>query len=236
MKFSKITSLLLFIILTLTLMVGCRCVPSSEKWYFYSYKDEMVFLNNIKMMLGFSDASHVYPFAGVTNQNIGISFSDDGKIEFTDRDGVTHYGTFTYEHQGLNYTSFTITLENGEIIKGDSMKRNGSPRLALTYKDIIYNFITENKRSSITMDDVVSKIRDGNIESLKEAEVIKKEDGFSVKFSEIISYPIRETTAVYAIRINADGTYEILDQLYEGEALSTYNNEADYVVIYYLEK
>lgn len=236
MKFTKIALLLTIFILLLGVMTSCRCEPSSETWHFHSYRGEMTFIGGLKMELGFSDASHAYPFAGASNSNIGISFTKDGKVVFTDKEGATHYGTYTYEHQGFNYTSFTITLDNGEIIKGDAMKGNGDPKLALTYKDVIYNFTNQNKRSNITIDDVVKQIVTGEIDTLKEVTVYKTESGYSVAFSEMISYPIKEDTAVFAMRINKDGSYDILDALIEGEALSTYNDDANYIVIYYIEK
>ncbi len=235
MKISKIALLLVFIILTLTVMTGCRLVPFKEEWHFYSYKEDMVFMNGVTLNLGFSDASIVYPFAGVEADNIGISFTKDGKVEFTAKDGITRYGTYTFEHIG-NYTSFTITLEDGEIIEGSSMKNMKGKKLALTYKDTIYNFTDEQKRVGIKTDAVIEQIVNGNYGDLNESSVVKTESGFSVKFSEIVSYPIRETTAVYAVQINADGSYEVLNELHEGEVLSTYNNEADYVIIYYIVK
>ena len=235
MKISKIALLLVFIMLALTVMTGCRLAPFKEEWYFYSYVEDITFINGVTLNIGFSDASTVYPFAGVDTDNIGISFTQDGKVEFTAKDGVTRYGTYTFEHIG-NYTSFTITLEDGEIIEGSSMKSLKNKKLALTYKDTIYNFTHEQKRVGIKIDSVIEEIVGGNYGYLNESSVVKTESGFSVKFSEIVSYPIRETTAVYAVQINADGSYEVLSELREGEVLSTYNNEADYVVIYYIEK
>ena len=235
MKFSKIALLLVFIMLALTVMTGCRLAPFKEEWHFFSYKQEMTFINGVKMTLGFSDASIVYPFSGVENQNISISFSNDGNVEFTDKNGVSHRGTYTYEHIG-NYTSFVITLENGEIIEGSSMKTAKENKLALTYGGVIYNFKDKNQRSGTTMDDVILQVYNGNYRGLNEATIRKNDEGYSVHFSEIVSYPIKETTVVYAIQINTDGSYEVLSELREGEVLSTYNNEADYVVIYYIEK
>ena len=235
MKIKRIALLLTFIILTVTLMTGCRLAPFKEEWYFYSYKEDVTFMNGVTLNLGFSDASIVYPFAGVEADNIGISFTKDGKVEFTSKDGVTHYGTYTYEHSG-NYTSFTITLNNGEIVEGSSMKTSKANKLSLTYKGTIYNFIDEDQRSGVTVNDVISQIMSGKIGDLNEATVFKNEEGYGVRFSEMIYYPITATTAVYAMQINKDGSYEVLTELREGEVLSTYNNQADYVIIYYIEK
>lgn len=235
MKMRRLLLILSVMAFALIFATGCRCVPSDEQWFLYSYKDEIEFIGGIKLDLGFSSASHAYPFAGIKSEDTAISFSKDGSVVFTDVDGVTHRGTFTYEHQGLNYTSFTITLENGEVIKGDSIAMMDETKLALTYKDVIYNFTAEDLRTKTTIDDVIQMIVSGDIGSLNEAEVVKTEKGHSVVFSEMVSYPITEKTAVYAIKINADGTYEILDKVLEGKALSTYNNAADYIVIYYVE-
>jgi hypothetical protein len=236
MKIARIALLLILLTLALTVMSGCRCTPYKPTWYFYSYKADMEFMNGVTKNLGFSDASNAYPFAGAGNSQIGISFSKDGKVEFTTLEGETLHGTYTYAHTSINFTSFTITLENGETIEGNSYRGIGKKRLALTYKDVIYNFTNEEKSQFITMDDIIASIKAGNREKLNMATVIKTENGFSVKYSDLISYPIAEETAVFAITIHADGTYTVLDELYEGEVLSTYNNDANYVVIYYLEK
>ena len=236
MKISRILSLIIIALLSLTLLVGCRCTPYKEEWHFYSYKQDITFVGGVKLNMGFSDASHAYPFAGVESQNIGISFSKDGKVEFTPKDGKALHGTYTYEHAGRNYTSFTITLENGEIIEGSSIKTLKDTKLALTYQGVIYNFIDKDKRMGITIDDVIRRILDGDKDCLNEATVLKDGDGYAVRFSEMIYYPIKEETAVYAVQIYKDGSYAILDELREGNVLSTYNNGADYIVVYYIEK
>lgn len=236
MKISKIALLLILIILSLNALTSCRCEPSSVNWYLYSYKDNMTFINGVTLNLGFSDASNAYPFAGVENQNIGISFFEDGRVEFTTKEGTTLYGTYTYWHQRTNYTSFKITLENGEIIEGDAIDNLTSKTLVFDYKDVTYNFSNENKRKNITMDDVVKNIHSGNTNSLHRSTVVNNQGTYEVQFSDIVSYVIEEDTAVFAIRINSDGRYDILDEIYEGNVLSTYSNEGNYIVLYYIEK
>ncbi len=236
MKIARSLSVFILMLFALALMTGCRCVPSAEKWYFYSYRAEMEFLNGVKLTLGFSDASQAFPFAGASCDNIAISFTKDGKVEFTDADGVTHLGTYNYEHVKSNYTNFTITLDNGEKIEGSSMKSGKKAKLSIEYKGVFYNFRTENSRSGIKIEDVIKQILDGDFGDLHEAKAVKTENGFSVQFNEFVSYPIKEGTAAYVIKIKADGTYEILDEIVEGDVLSTYNNEADYIVLYYIEK
>ena len=239
MKKNKIIKTSLFIVVliisVLLLLNSCRCKPFKEEWEFFSYKDKMVFINGVTLDMGFSDASNVYPFAGAESQNIGISFTKDGKVEFTPKDGVTLHGTYTFEHDGLTYTSFTITLENGEIVEGSCMKKLRETKLALKYQGIVYNFKTESERVGLTIYDVVYNIHNGNYDGLHEAEVIITEEKTGVQFSEMLHYPIKDSTAVFAIRIHKDGTFEILDELVEGKVYSTYNNKADYIVLYYID-
>ena len=236
MKIARIALILLLSFLMLLSMTACRCEPSAEDWYFYSYKKDMVFINGVTLKLGFSDASVVYPFAEAESQHIGISFSKSGEVEFTDVTGKTHIGTYTYEHFKNRYTNFTITLENGDVIEGSSIKSGKNVKLSLIYNDIIYNFSNTNQRIGTTMDEVIAQIVAGELDTLNKASVVKTEKGLSVVFSEMISYPITEETAVYAVRISADGTYEVLDAVVEGEAFSTYNDDANYLIIYYIEK
>ena len=239
MKKKKILKVALFlvvlIILTLLLLRGCRCKPYKVDWNFFSYKEDVVFINGVTLNMGFSDASHTYPFAGVQNQNIGISFSKDGKVEFTPKDGVTLYGTYTFENDGLTYTSFTITLENGEIAEGSCMKTLQETKLALTYQGIVYNFTKGNQRKGTTIYDITQRVANGDYDTLSEAEVIIRGGECGVQFSEMLYYPIKEGTAVFAIRVHSNGSYEILDQVVEGKVYSTYNNKADYIVIYYID-
>lgn len=239
MKIPKIAKIILFliiaVIIVLLLLRSCRLAPFKEEWYFFSYREDVVFLNGVTLSMGFSDASHAYPFAEVKNQNIGISFTNDGKVEFTTKDGTTLYGTYTYENDGLTYTSFKITFENGETAEGSCMKSMGEKKLAFVYKETIYNFSDKNQRVNITTDDVIKRILNGDIDCLNESTVVKTPKGYSVRFSEMLSYPIEESTSVYAVWIHSDGTYEVLNELREGNVLSTYNNEADYVVIYYID-
>ena len=44
---------------------------------------------------------------------------------------------------------------------------------------------------------------------------MKKDGECGVQFSEMMYYPINEGTAVYAIRIHSNGTYEVLDKVAE---------------------
>lgn len=236
MKIARIALILVFFILALTVTTGCTVAPSDETWYFFSYREDFTFMNGVTMNLGFSDASHLFPFAGAETENINISFSKDGNVTFTPKDGITRHGTYTYKTEGINsYTSFVITLDNGEVIEGSSMKNVNETRLALEYGGIVYTFSPKNMRQGITTDDVVKKIIDGDFGSLNEVTVSKDGDGFSVRFSEFVYYPIKETTAVFAMTVHMDGTYEIMSELHEGIAFSTYTNDTDYIVIYYLE-
>lgn len=235
MKIARIALLLILSMLILLCFTGCRCVPSSVEWHFLSYKGQMTFVGGVTKEVGFSDASHAYPFAGVGSTKIGVSFSNDGTVKFTPKDEITLSGTYTYEHRGLNYTKFTINLDNGEVITGEAMKGLNGTLLSFVYQGTTYNFSAENRRSNITMDQIIQQIRSGDTGSLHPVEVIKEGEGFAVRFNELVYYSITAETAVYAVHIHTDGSYEILDAIHEGNALSTYNENANYIVIYYVD-
>ena len=235
MKIARIALVLILSMLIILCFTGCRCVPSSVEWHFLSYKGQMTFVGGITKEVGFSDASHAYPFAGIENSNIGISFSNDGAVKFTTKEDVTHNGTYTYEHRGLNYTKFTITLDNGEVITGEAMKGLNGTLLSFVYQGTTYNFSADNRRSGTTMDQIIQQIRSGDVGSLHPVDVIKEGDGYAVRFSELVYYYLSSETAVYAVHIHTNGSYEILDSIHEGKALSTYNESANYVVIYYVD-
>ena len=86
------------------------------------------------------------------------------------------------------------------------------------------------------MHEIIEDVSSGEVKGLHKSTVEKSDDGYLVRFSDIVYYTIAEQTAVVAIRIEEDGGYVILDEIYEGNALSTYNENAGYVVIYYIEE
>lgn len=233
MKTRKI-ALILIMILALSLLTACRCEPASETWYLSSYVKKSTFIGGVERSFGFSQASIIYPFAYADLDKSGISFTEDGKVSFSTYEGEALDGTYTFEHVG-NYTVVTITFENGESIKADCIKQSDGSWLIFTFRDVKYTFYNYKREKGMTLDEIVAEVRGGNTEGLHPATVEREGDVLGVVFNEFVYYPIGETTAVYAIHIKADGTYEVLDEIREGEVYSTYNNDGDYVVLYYID-
>ena len=235
MKLIKIASFLIALLLVMTVMSGCRLAPTSETWYLSSYVKTVSFIGGVERNFGFALASDVYPFAYADLSSVSINFEDDGTVDFIAWDGEHVRGIFTYEHVG-NYTNVYMTFDNGERAEGSSIKKlSGEKYLIFDYKDVNYTFTTFSRGKSLTLDEIVESVRNGESESLYEVTVTKQEDMFVAQFSEMISYNIASDTAAYAIEIHSDGTYTVLDALKEGKALSTYNESANYIVLYYIE-
>lgn len=235
MKLIKIASFLIALLLLISVMSGCRLAPTSETWYLSSYKKPISFIGGVERNFGFALASDVYPFAYADLSSVTINFTADGNVDFVAWDGEHASGTFTYEHVG-NYTNVYMNFDNGEKVEGSSIKKlSGEKYLVFVYKDVTYTFTTYLRGVSLTLDEIVEIVKNGESESLYEATVTKQEDMFVAQFSEMISYKIAADTAAYAIEIHADGTYTVLDALKEGKVLSTYNESANYIVLYYIE-
>jgi hypothetical protein len=234
MKFIKIASFLIVIILLTTLLAGCRLVPHSETWYLSSYLKKMTFIGGLEEEVGFAQASVVYPFASADFSLIRINLLEDGSFSFTAWDGEEVNGTYTYKHEG-NYTNVYFTADSGEKFEGSCIKRfSGDKYLMFDYKDASYTFSPVRREKSLKIEDIVEIVRSGNAEDLHEVTVTKQDDFYIARFSEVITYKIASDTLVYAIELNADGSYTILDKVKEGSALSTYNNKSNYIVLYYL--
>ena len=236
MKTIKFILLSLVLLTLLMVMTGCRCEPSTETWYFYSYKKPVTFIGGVEYVFGHSDASHAYPFVGAECEDTGISFSADGRVVFITYNGERLEGTYTFEHQGYNYTNFTVIFDNGESFVGDAANYFGKKQMKFTFRDIDYTFGTEDERSNTTMDDIIADIYAGNLSYLDEGTITKTEQGYEVKFTELSIVNIDEKSLVYAIQINSDGSYEILDEIREGKAYATSNTSVNYIVLYYIEK
>ena len=236
MKSVKRFLLIFLLIILIVTSTGCRCVPSSEAWYLYSYTKSITFIGGVEKELGFSSASVIYPFANADFSHASISFFEDGKVSFCTWDGDELDGTYTYEHIG-NYTRAYVTFSNGESATVDIMSdmKNNS-KLLIKFREVTYSFTDSKIDGAADLDGIIKTVKEGDARELHPATVINTDGSYSVVFSEFVSYPITETTAVYAIKIASDGTYSVLDEILEGDALSTYNNKADYIILYYVEK
>lgn len=233
----KISFALIIILLlgALFCFSGCHCEPSEVDWLLQSYVLDYEFVGGVHRKIGFASASVPFSFVSADFENTYIRFSKDGNVELSTNEGERLYGTYTTENVG-NYTTFHAVFQNGEELDGDVMKSLiGGDQLVFTFRDISYTFGTE-KREQTNMDDIIATVRSGEATGLYEASVAVTDDGgYEIVYSENYTYSVDEETAIYAVRINSDGSYEELHEIYEGAALSTYNETANYVVIYYVE-
>ena len=236
MKLSKIALLLIVAFVFLTFVTACRCEPQSEKWYLASCVKNCTFMGGVEREFGFSKASVIYPLASADFSKTYIDFKDDGSLIFSTWEGEELKGTYSYSHTA-NYTNVYLAFESGETGVANAMESiQGEKKLVFVFQDVKYTFTPEKITNGPTLDEIIDNVASGEANSLYKSFVEKSDGGYIVRFSDIIYYTIAEQTAVVAIRIEADGGYVILDELYEGEVLSTYNENAGYVVIYYIEK
>lgn len=236
MKKIKNTSLILLLCVmlgALACLTGCHCEPASVEWRLQNYLVDYEFVGGVHRRIGFATASVPFPFVSADFENTYIRFTEDGEIEFSTNEGERLYGTYTWENVG-NYTTFHATFTNGEVLDGDAMSSIDGDKLAFTFRGITYAFGTEVYEQT-SMDDIIEQVRTGNASGLYEATVARTEDGYSILYPDDYTYTVSEETAIYAVRINSDGSYEELHELTEGAVLSTYNETVNYIVIYYLD-
>lgn len=235
MRRIRLVSLFMVMLMLLVTLSACHCEPSSEEWHLYSYVKKTQFIGGVERDMGFSTASVAYPFCNADFNKTKISFSS-GNVHFSTWEGEALEGTYTYEHIG-NYTRVYMSFSNGETAEGDAMKGFwGESRLVFKFRDVQYTFSDNKIEAKQTLEEIVKTVKDGKTKVLHPATVSKTEGGYNVRFSEIVSYFAAEDTAVYAIKIASDGSYSVLEEILEGEVLSTYNEDANYVVLYYVEK
>ena len=236
MKLSKIALLLAVIFILFTFVTSCKCAPDSQKWYLRSYVKSITFIGGVERNYGFSRASVIYPFASADFSKVYIEFGDDGSLTFSTWEGEKLNGTYTYDHT-LNYTNIYFTFDNGETVTASAMKTIlGEIKLMFVFRNVTYTFTPEETTVGPTLDEIVATVVGGETEGLHPATVENTDSGYVIVFSEFIQYETTEQTAIYAVQIHADGSYDVLDEVLEGEALSTYNEQAGYVVLYYIEK
>lgn len=236
MKLSKIALLLAVIFILFTFVTACRCAPDSQRWYLRSYVKSISFIGGVERNYGFSQASVTYPFASADFSKVYIEFGDDGSLAFSTWEGEELKGTYTYDHT-INYTNIYFNFENGDTVTASAMKTIlGEIKLMFVYRDVTYTFTPQEFTAGPTLDEIVATVASGEAQELHSARVEKMDEAYAIVFSEYVQYETTEQTAIYAVQIHADGSYDVLDEVLEGEALSTYNEQAGYVVLYYIEK
>lgn len=235
MIMKKISLILVFFTLICSLLAlsGCHCEPASVEWRLQSYILDYEFVGGVHRKIGFSTASVPFPFVSADFENTYIRFDDDGKIEFSTYEGERLFGTYTWENVG-NYTTFHAVFTNGEKMDGDTMSTLDGNKLACTFRGVSYSFGVEELTQTST-EEIFSIVRDGSATGLYEVSIIKTEESYDIIYSDSYTYTVNEETAIYAVRLNSDGSHEELRELIEGTAFSTYNETANYVVIYYVE-
>ncbi len=235
MKFSRIALLFLAMLLLLSVMTSCRCVPSDVEWHLQFYKADFTFIGGVVRTVNFSISSVSYPFAKAEKRVINVDFNDDGSVSFTTRDGETLNGTYTYEHQGSNYTKFTVTFENGEVATGDSGSYFGSSFMNFNFRGVSYSFIDKDYLTEENESYVVHQIRNGDAKNLSEATVKSGDEGYSVEFKGGDTVTISADTAVFAAHIDANNKYTALDEIRLGSCYAEYIEELDYLILYYID-
>ena len=235
MKLVRIVLLTLAMLLLLGVFASCTCVPSSVEWHLKNYNMDMEFIGGVVKTVTFSEISVAYPFAGINTKDTSIKFYDDGRVRFVTWDGEELNGTYTYKHEGSNYTKFTIEFDNGEKIDGDSASYFGSEYITFIFRNIVYNFTGKLDRVDYELKHVIQALRTGNGDTTYECTVSKVDEGYKLTFIGGAEVIINSESVVFAAHIDENDNFTVLDEIKEGECRAQYIEEVNYTILYYID-
>ena len=116
MKKLKIFALAMLIFACLLFLCSCNCDPSDYDWHIVSVHHDVTYLNGQTLRTTtYSTVYSLHP-VGISSEDVNITFSKDGGVEFRPYNSGVIRGTYTLKHNGLKNTSFTVVFENGETI------------------------------------------------------------------------------------------------------------------------
>ncbi len=213
---------------------SCGVKPEETTWYLQGYKKTVTFIGGVEREVNFAKPTVEYPFTEASNEKTNITFTADGKVVFMTDMGERLEGTYAEGEGGGLYDSYIVTFETGETAQMDFTKLMGMKFLNFTFRDVLYYFIDENQLTPATVDSVVYDIRNKENISAKKCTVTKTEGGYRLAFEDS-TIDVQSATAVFACRIDANDNFYKLDEVIEGECLACFVEEADYLVIYYVE-
>ena len=234
MKLYRIILIFLVLATILLCTVSCGVKPEENTWYLQGYKKSVTFIGGIERDVNFAEPSVEFPFTEASNDKTNITFSADGKVNFMTDMGEKLEGTYVEGEGGGLYDSYIVTFETGETVKMDFTKFMGMKFLNFTFRDVLYYFCDENQLTPATVDSVVYEIRNKENIAAKKCTISKTESGYKLAFEEK-TLEIENSTAIFACRIDSMDNFYKLNEVIEGECLACFVEEADYLVIYYVE-
>ena len=254
MKKHNLLCFFLFFLLT-SLLYGCAPVPYAWQWHIYSYEKDILFANDVERQFTcIGLPAFEMPFASQYEDDVSISFFEDGTVQFEPQGQEMLSGTYTYRQVGQKYTEFTVTLNNGESFSGTCNSYYYDGDLEFTYREKRYHF-TRNRNEDPDMYEryiqwfVVDPLRNmekaseftpgyrGTITKENGVYTLQMIDGLGREESKMI-LTLDDSVAVYCARVDSENRFIPLGSIEEGDcfcAPTMENGTVTMVSIYYLE-
>ena len=245
MKKRQLFVCFLFAILLL-LLCGCNCDPAAHMWYVESFGKNTVYLNGVEQMERYTTGGLYFtkPFSGMEEGIVSIVFTESGAVTFQPGTGETLTGTFTTKNNGMQNTSFTVTLDNGETFSGIAESYYYGRSLEFNFRGNDYRFEeafeTAETLYKEKIQDFVIYLRRHVIEKALTPGVVTVSDGGYTLTMEGEEAPraLDQTIAVQCVRLDGENNMTLLDAIEPGECYcvtgQTYGG-MDKIVIYYVE-
>ena len=238
MKRIRMLLMITFLIALVFVLAGCTCDPAAHMWEVISFGKNSVYLNGVEQVDYYSGAYLHEPFGGMEDGIVSIMFTENGTVTFNPGTGETLTGTFTTKDNGMQNTSFTVTLDNGESFSGIAESYYYGRSLEFEFRENAYE--TAEALYEKTIQNQIRRIRHAvAAKELITGEVTASDGRYTLTMEgEKTSRVLDQTVAVQCVRLDAENNLTMLDAIEPGECYcatgQTYSG-MDKIVIYYIE-
>lgn len=233
-----------FLFLTVMLLLcGCTCDPAAHMWEVTYFARNTVFLSGVEQVDSYGGPSLIDPFGGMEEGVVSIVFTEDGTVTFAPGTGEALTGTFTTKDNGMQNTSFTVTLDNGEAFSGIAESYYYGRSLEFNFRGNDYRFEEAYKTAEVLYEEAIQdniwRIRNNRGERLAAGEVTVVDGGYGLTMED--EQPPRrldQTVAVQCVRLDAENNLTMLSAIELGPcyyATGKLSGGMEKIVIYYIE-
>ena len=245
MKRIRMLLMIAFLIALVFVLAGCTCDPAAHMWEVISFSKNTVYLNGVEQVDQYGVVTFIDPFGGMEDGIVSIVFTEDGTVTFTPGTGETLTGTFTTKDNGMQDTSFTVTLDNGETFSGKAVSYYYGRSLEFAFRGNAYRF----EEAYETAETLYEKTIQNQIRWIRYAvfdkglltigEITADAGRYTLTIEgEKTPRVLDQTVAVQCVRLDAENNLTMLDAIELGEcycAIGQTYSGMDKIVIYYIE-
>lgn len=245
MKSLKALGFVTVILVCILLLCSCTCDPSQYQWDIGAIRYYVKSANGQTLRTTTTSSVFSLQPVGISSDDINITFFEDGRVEFKPYKSTVLYGTYTFDHNGMKDTSFTVEFENGERIEdGYAVSYYGGRDIFFSFRGVNYEF---GDTSHYTRTDeeihedtqwLIKEIREVGNYFYRGTVTLDGEGGklSSEDLEEDIDL-FAEGRLVTAVHISDNNELTVINELRDGECVFAYNNSKydSQVVVYYVD-